>query len=341
MFETFKVSITGHSIDRENFKISNVIVASKIKPKDSRRIVIDDTFISDFLKLTRSRELPVQADHNYSMAVGTKLGFIKEFSSDQDGNIRANIQFLKSADKSPINPGMVSFLIDSIDEDPKSYMLSMKVSVNYFYADDGRALRRSYDWDREEYTWRYTDNKELYSGNVHMKIKDVTGVDFVADGALTNSTFTSEEFVEHFNHLTTQPHIAPFIHQHFDDLIIGQLRKSSSFFDTLKKLFKMENTNPPAGDTPVETPAATAASTAPTATADYGTAIAELTTLVKGLQAELSALKPSTPAPAATAQASFAGENFSPEISSTTKKVPLYLENPINRALKEKFLKEN
>ena len=88
-------------------------------------------------------------------------------------------------------------------------------------------------------------------------------------------------------------------------------------------------------------------------------AAASLVTL-ESLQAEINSLKqeltakalqfsdthpttaPPPPASAPLPEATFAGENFGAPIPETnSKKVPLYLENPINSKLKEKFLAEN
>lgn len=351
MTETFKLNIANiGKIDREAFTMSGVVVASKMRPKDARRIVIDDTFMTDFVKKTKGRELPVEANHNDYAQVGSKLGFIHSFTAI-DNDLRADIKFLKSADKSPLAPGMVSFILDSIEEDPKSYMLSMKVAVEYFYSADNRTLTRSYNWEQGEYTWQYADNKKMYAGDVHMKIKDVIGVDFVNEGGLTNSTFSTESdtFVAQFNELCARPEVAQAIQSNFDQLIISSLTHpfragaetnphDMNFFTFLKKIFNMNTTTPPDIDAAPPAAAVVEASTPPTPT------IEQLQAQIAAMEAKFAAIT-APPAPAApstppAAPQAFAGEHFSAPIADpvTTKVVPLYLQNPINHRLKEKFL---
>lgn len=346
MTETFKLNIANiGKIDREAFTMSGVVVASKMRPKDARRIVIDDTFMTDFVKKTKGRELPVEANHNDYAQVGSKLGFIHSFTAI-DNDLRADIKFLKSADKSPLAPGMVSFILDSIEEDPKSYMLSMKVAVEYFYSADNRTLTRSYNWEQGEYIWQYADNKKMYAGDVHMKIKDVIGVDFVNEGGLTNSTFSTESdtFVAQFNELCARPEVAQAIQSNFDQLIISSLTQpfragatphDMNFFTFLKKIFNMNTTTPPDIDAAPPAAAVVEASTPPTHT------IEQLQAQIAAMEAKFAAITapPAPAAPAADPQA-FAGEHFSAPIADavTTKVVPLYLQNPINHRLKEKFL---
>lgn len=344
--ESFKVNVSSiGKIDREAFTMSGVTVASKIRPKDARRIVIDDTFMTDFVRKTKGRELPVEANHNYYSQVGSKLGFIHNFTAiDQD--LRADIRFLKSADASPLQPGMVSFILDSVAEDPKSYMLSMKVTVEYFYSADNRTLTRAYDWEQDQYVWKYADNKKTYAGDVHMKLNDVQGVDFVNEGGLTNSTFAvgDEDFIHQFNELCAQPQVAQAIKANFHQLNIASLMTptDNNFFTFFKKIFSMNTTTAPEG-TPQDTPPAAVVEAS---TADNATIENAVQAAMSKFQAEIDSLKVQLTAkdqePKTKDQESFAGENFGAPIPETnSKKVPLYLENPINSKLKEKFLAEN
>jgi len=227
----------------------------------------------------------------------------------------------------------------------------MKVTVEYFYSADNRTLTRAYDWEQDQYVWKYADNKKIYAGDVHMKLNDVQGVDFVNEGGLTNSTFAvgDEDFIHQFNELCAQPQIAQAIKANFHQLNIASLMTptDNNFFTFFKKIFSMntpEITNPTTPGT-ADQAEVQASITNPTLQGS-GTGVS-----LETLQAEINTLKeqlsaataPPPAAPAPLPEATFAGENFAAPIPEATnsKKVPLYLENPINSKLKEKFLLEN
>ena len=346
MIEFFKVSLSGvQQVDKENFKISGAIIAKKLSgAKDSRRIQIDDQFMADFVAKARTKELPMQADHNYSTRVGTKLAFMKNISATDD-SIIGDIQFLKSADKSPINPGMVSFLLDSIEENPKSYMLSMKVDVEYFFAaTDKRPVHKRYNWETDEYQWYYTDNKKPYTGFVNMKFRDVSGVDFVGDGALTNSTFSSDTFVDQFNALTTDPEVSKLIKDNFSHLHISKLASSpehkNKILEFFKNMFNMEQ--PIVETTPPKIVEASTADTPPAVQPAPTVDLASLSATIVQLAADVKELKEQrTAPPAAEPPAKFAGEHGAGALQSQGEvKVPLYLQGEINKHARAAWLEK-
>lgn len=369
MVEKFRVALAGSGqkpgVDMESRTIKGVIVAQKMKPKDSRNFVIDDNFIQKYMKIVNGKKQKTEVNHNYMSIVGLKLGYVDNFSTDGT-SIFGDLHVYSSADLSPIYPGIGDYVLKSVDEDPASYMLSMKVQIDKYFGNDKsgtrQELERWYDWDKGFY-WRYKSNKEEHKGEVFGNPTEAKGIDVVGEGALTNSMFSTDEFdqEEHFMALLESEAFRSFMTKNKAMFNINQPGKAQDIYQSILKLFGMDlNTQIQEKErelaelraqlagtqtTPAPVPAAPAEqmTTQPTTTAAPAAPAAPAGPTVAELQAQIQTLTATVERLSKAPAGEHAGANGSAGTLEAGTKVtpPLYLLNSINKPLLQKWCKEN
>lgn len=345
-------------VDKESLMIYDVVIGEVFNnPKDIRNIVLDQSFINDFVALTKDADIPVEFNHNYYSSAGGKIAFINNVRA-KDNKIVGDMQLLASARKSPVyqtngDTNVVDFVLDSVSEHDKALMLSMKVQSDYFSEDRKTELVQSWSWS-SGFQWKTKENGDVYRGNVKMTPKYVAGVDVVGEGALTNSMFSNEQLVECFN--TMYQENEEVFKNNIGNLLIADIMANpetkKGFFaeikEELKELFTMKRENEVV--TAPETVEASADQEAQAFdVAQFEQKLTDLETKMATFESENATLKQANADlqekydQLASADASeFSGKEGAGGLSTSKKEeLPLYARNPINARAMANRVKAN
>ncbi len=284
--------------------------------------------------------LPMKYGHNWNN-LGKGLGRFSNLKMKGD-RLYADAGFYKTADSSPTNPGMATYVLNQASEDPKSLMMSIKFQrEGYYQYDKAKTKIKVFYYDEDNHQW-VRPIKEF--GKVYVEVNRAVSCDVVDDGALTESMFGTNSIQKAFSYLASLPgfsdwvkdHVEsiPEIHDHF------AAKQENKFYSKFKSFFTMKDDKPATPATPAATPApaTTSASTTPdTLTPDPSIAdqlkavsdkLEALQTRNDNLEASLIALG-GEPAETPTGGTS--------EASTATDDTPAYMSDPINQRAMEHY----
>lgn len=167
-------------------KLSNIVLCS-VGEAEGWGISIDEKFIADMVKdIKANMKKGVKSNfrHNYENA-GYQLGRINNVRID-GGSVYGDLTCYASADLSPLAPGMATWLIGLVAEDPEAMMMSIVANIAYFFQKDENG--------NEIKVWEYNADDRWVSPNYEMPIycayAGIESCDAVAEGALTEAMFS-------------------------------------------------------------------------------------------------------------------------------------------------------
>lgn len=180
------------SADAAALTLSNIVLCT-IGEAEGWGICIDALFIADMVKdINKNMKQGVKSNlrHNYENA-GFQLGRIKNVRIDGD-RVLGDLKCYASADKSPLAPGMATWLIELVAEDPEAMMMSIVVKIAYHYQKDEKGNHHK--------VWEYNTEGRWISPNYDMPIYiaygSIESCDAVAEGALTEAMFSKTQSTE-------------------------------------------------------------------------------------------------------------------------------------------------
>ena len=128
--------------------------------------------------------------HNRENA-GFQLGRITNVRLDGD-NVVGDLKCYASADKSPLAPGMATWLIELVAEDPEAMMMSIVSDVAYFYQRDENGNQIKVWEENSDGVW-VSPNYEM---PIYCAYGGIISCDAVAVGALTDAMFSQPQHTE-------------------------------------------------------------------------------------------------------------------------------------------------
>lgn len=256
------------NVDVEGRKLSGVIAIEPIDIKDYRPFTINDEFITDLVAMANKEKGGVKSHFGHSWSTeGKLLGKATDWRIE-DGKAKYDLSIYKSADDSPVMPGMGRYLLNQLSEDVNTFMTSIVFREKYFYqlGADGAHIKVYYYDSKGSWIKPVPD-----LGKVYPKLGALYSSDIVSEGAATNSMFSIEQ--------------AP---QNESDM--------KSFFTKIANFFKSDDQaedhihSQNSNQMDNNTPAPAAPDTAPT--------VESLAAEIAALRKELAAKSEATPAPA-------------------------------------------
>lgn len=166
--------------------LSNVVLCS-VGEAEGWGLSIDAKFVTDMvkdIKANMKKGVKSNLRHNSENA-GFQLGRITNVRVDGD-RVLGDLACYKSANISPLAPGMATWLVELVAEDPEAMMMSIKSDIAYCFQKDenGNEIR----------VWEYNADDIWISPNYEMPIYCAYGgiqsCDAVAGGALTEAMFS-------------------------------------------------------------------------------------------------------------------------------------------------------
>lgn len=172
--------------------LSNIILCS-VGEAEGWGISIDVQFVTDMVNdINKNMKKGVKSNlrHNYENA-GFQLGRITNVHLDGN-NVVGDLKCYASADKSPLAPGMATWLVELVAEDPEAMMMSIVAVIAYCYQRDENG--------NEVKVWDYNEQGNWISPNYDMPIYcaygSIESCDAVAEGALTEAMFSQQRHTE-------------------------------------------------------------------------------------------------------------------------------------------------
>lgn len=182
----FAKSDTTGNVDIENRQLNGCLLCAAGEA-EGWGYSIEASFVTDLIAFAKKLKNGVRCNlmHNYENT-GYQLGKISNIRLDGD-SARGDLSIYKAADKSPRAPGMGAWLLDLVQEDPEAAMMSVRVTIAYFY--------QKSEFGAEVKVWEYDDTDRWISPNyampIYAKFGSLESCDVVAEGALTDAMFSN------------------------------------------------------------------------------------------------------------------------------------------------------
>lgn len=225
------------NIDEESRSILNVVAIQKGDLKDSRPWAIDEEFMSDLVGLANKQTdgVMVNYDHNYNN-LGRRLGRSKNWRIEKS-QVKCDIELFEAANKSPEGP-LLDYVMAMATEDDKALMMSINFDINYFYQRDSAGKQIKVWYYDEEYNW-VRENPKM--GKVYPKILALHSLDVVGEGAATDALFSMDEKLVVLSRLMADDDMPSILEQHADQFpalskFIDKRGNQKSFFEKIKSL---------------------------------------------------------------------------------------------------------
>jgi len=185
-------------IDAETRVITDVIMCQAGEAK-GHGVWLETSFIEDAAKFAQKHSKGLKSRFGHYAGEGAQLGRFKNIRQEGD-KLLGDMHLLKSADSSPKNPGMASWLLSLADEDPDFVMCSIVFYIDHYYQYDrsGKKIK----------VWVYDEDGSWVSANRKMKIyvaiKSLEACDIVESGAATERLFSAalQEKISHYESQT-------------------------------------------------------------------------------------------------------------------------------------------
>ncbi len=189
------------NVDKEARTIKGIVACEPIDIKDWRPWSVNAEFIQDLVKMANKQKEGVLSNfgHNWNN-LGKRLGRATNWRV-VDGKALYDLKIFKSADKSPGNKELGTYVMDLAMEDDKAIMNSIVFKTDYYYQErNGEKIKC---WYRDKEIGWVTHNPKL--GKVYPKLKELKSTDIVDEGAATNSLFSSNELGDVLHEICTNP----------------------------------------------------------------------------------------------------------------------------------------
>jgi hypothetical protein len=172
--------------DTASRTLSNIVLC-EVGVAEGWGISIDAQFITDMVNdIKTNMPLGVKSNlrHNYENA-GFQLGRITNIRIDGD-RVLGDLKCYASADKSPLAPGMATWLTELVAEDPEAMMMSIVAEIAYSYQRDENGNEVPIWIEDEKGNWISPN----YNMPIYVKYGCIESCDAVAEGALTDAMFS-------------------------------------------------------------------------------------------------------------------------------------------------------
>lgn len=276
------------NVDLEAGTIDDVIII-EVGEAEGHGFNVEESFLEALVKYVRKDlggRLQCNGGHQWDSLFFQLGRFDNVRLSDDRKKVIGNLSTYKAADKSPVIPGMATWVLEMAEEDPQSIMCSIKFKAAGFYQYDPKG-NKVYIQD----SW-YGPVKQFKDKPCFAEFQKVYSCDIVDDGALTSSLFSegSQAAARQFGELLKTPGFMEFFRENEDQFPQLQSYFHDKYKVSIPKLFKslfsnhkeeMEDPKPTPSAAPVETSAAAV-------TTDLSAQIADA---LKPLQDELASFK--------------------------------------------------
>lgn len=178
--------------DTSALTLSNIILCS-VGEAEGWGISIDVQFVTDMVAdINKNMKKGVKSNlrHNRENA-GFQLGRITNVRIDGD-NVVGDLKCYASADKSPLAPGMATWLVELVAEDPEAMMMSIVANIAYSYQRDENGNQIKVWEENADGVWISPN----YDMPIYCAYGGIESCDAVADGALTNAMFSQPQHTE-------------------------------------------------------------------------------------------------------------------------------------------------
>ena len=189
------------NIDAEKGILKNVVMAQVGEAK-GHGVHLEQDFIEDLVKYDNEKFANIGLKARFGhpgmseTAMGTQMGTFKNFKVVGDKAV-ADLHLLKSAELSPKNPGMGTWLMSMAAEKPDFVMSSIVFTMSNIYQYDEEGNQDHDPWQKDndgEYvtdSWGYRKLK-YPDKKIFVKLQDHHYTDIVEAGAATDSLFSTQ-----------------------------------------------------------------------------------------------------------------------------------------------------